>query len=196
MRRWLVGLGVTLLFGAQPIWALDPKETLEKAVQDYQEALNTVEADLRLERFKRAQRLFSQVIDERKIKNADIYVNLGNAALQAREIGAAILAYRRALEVQPGHRRARQNLDHARGLLPEWVPRPRGQSLFDTFFFWQSALSQSARSLAAALSFALAGLLLAVAIRWRWPWARGWGWVVCPCGRPGKLGELSLPPAK
>ena len=175
MKRLAVGMGVALLpwiLGGLSVWAVDPRDTLESAVHEYQGALNSTGADIRIERFKRAQRLFAQVIEERRIENADLYANFGNAALQARDIGKAILAYRRALAVQPGHRRARQNLDHARELLPDWVPRPKGQTLFDTFFFWQSTLSRSARSLAAALSFALAGILIALAVRWRWPWAR------------------------
>jgi hypothetical protein len=172
MKRLLFGIGVALILGNLPVWAADPKVTLESAVREYQEALNTTRADLRLERFKRAQRLFAQVIEGRKIENADLYVNFSNAALQARDIGNAILAYKWALAVQPGHKRARQNLDHARELLPDWVPRPKGQTLFDTFFFWQGTFSRSARSLAAALSFALAGILIALAVRWRWPWAR------------------------
>lgn len=184
MKRRLVGIGTALIpfillipflpwtLGGLPVWAVDAKDTLESAVHEYQEAMNSTGAEIRLERFKRARRLFAQVIEERKIENADLYVNFGNAALQARDIGNAILAYRRALAVQPGHKRARQNLDHARELLPDWVPRPKGQTLFDTFFFWQSTLSRSARSLAAALSFALAGILIALAVRWHWPWAR------------------------
>ena len=56
--------------------------------------------------------------------------------------------------------------------------------VLDTFFFWHRTLSRSERSIAAAVSFALAALLLALAIRFGQTPLRnlallpGLGWVV------------------
>ena len=160
------------LVGAQPLWGESRELVIQEAVQEYHDGLNTTLKDQRLEHFRRAQRLFTQVIEEQGIVNADLYVNFGNAALQATDLGNAILAYRRALKVEPGHRRATQNLSHARELLPDWIPRPKSRTLLDTFFFWHRTFSRSARSFGASLAFAMAAMLLAVAIRWRWAWAR------------------------
>jgi len=173
MRSLVLGiLAVVCLAWAHPSWADSREQFLEEAVREYHGALNATQKDRRMEHFRRSQRLFAQVIEEQRVVNADLYANFGNAALQAADVGSAILAYRRALVLEPGHRRARQNLDHARELLPDWIPRPKSRTLLDTFFFWQRTLSRSARSFGASLAFAVAAMLLAVAIRWRWSWAR------------------------
>ena len=136
---------------------------LERALDAYKEALDTPSGDLRRERFRSAERLFAGVA-RTGVENPDLYTNLGNAALQGERLGAAILAYRRALWLDPDHARARQNLAHARTLLPQWVPRPRAGSLLDTFFFWHRTQSRAERSMLAALLFFAAALLLAASI--------------------------------
>lgn len=173
MRSFGLGMLVMVcLTWAQPSWCDSREQVIQEAVQEYHDGLNTTLKDRRLEHFRRAQRLFTQVIGEHGVENVDLYVNLGNAAHQATDLGSAILAYRRALAMEPGHRRATQNLSHARELLPDWIPRPKSRTLLDTFFFWRQTFSLSARSFGASLAFALASLLLAAAIRWRWAWAR------------------------
>ncbi len=156
----------------QPSWSESQNQVVQEGVEEYQRGLNSKLKDQRLEHFRRAQRLFAQVAVEQGVDNADLYANIGNASLQATDLGHAILAYRRALAVEPGHRRARQNLTHARELLPDWVPRPKSRTLLNTFFFWHRTFSRSARSFGASLAFAMAAMLLAMGIRWRWVWAR------------------------
>jgi len=144
---------------------------VEEAVASYSRALDTPERDARLEEFRRAERLFTRAVGDAP-GNAALYTNLGNAALQAEHLGAAVLAYRRALAIDPDHPRAVQNLEHARTLLPEWVPRPTHHGLLDTFFAWHQTISRSDRALGAAAAFALAALLVAAAIRFRQPTLR------------------------
>ena len=153
-----------LAFGSAASAEPPGTERLEQAVADYNRAMNTEERNLRLEMFRRSARLFAHVI-EAGADNADIYTNLGNASLQGERIGHAVLAYRRALIADPDHARALQNLQHARSLMPSWVPRPQGGGLLDSFFFWHRTLSRDERNLAAASCFALAALLMAASIR-------------------------------
>jgi hypothetical protein len=80
-----------------------------------------------------------------------------------------VLAYRRALAIDPDHPRAVQNLEYARTLLPEWVPKPTHEGLLDTFFFWHRTFARSDRLLGGAAAFTLAALLSACAIRFRQP---------------------------
>ena len=137
--------------------------TVDRAIEAYTVALNTEDRDRRLEEFRRAERLFVRVTEE--VENPDLYTNLGNAALQAEHLGTAVLAYRRALRLDPDHTRATQNLAHARTLLPLWVPRPEPGGLLDSFFFWHRTLSRAERSMGASIAFGLAALLLAASIR-------------------------------
>jgi hypothetical protein len=150
-------------------------ETLTAAVDAYRSGLDCPDRDERLQRFHRAEMLFAQLVegapDENPpvpaIRNPDLFVNWGNAALCAQHVGTAVLAYRRALEIDPDHRRAQQNLRHARAQLPEWVPRREEGGLLDTFFSWSARLSRGERESAAAVLFLLVTVLMAASIRWR-----------------------------
>lgn len=168
-------LAVLLSVIALPICASGrqrPDTTIADAVEAYRVAMGAKQVDERIEQFSRAQRLFAQVIEDNDIRNADLYTNLGNSALGAQQLGPAILAYRRALTVEPGHAQAAKNLAHARTLLPSWAPSPESDTLIDTFLFWTRMFSISAQALTASLFFALASVLLAAAIRWKLAWAR------------------------
>ncbi len=159
--------------------AASPREILDEAVREYQSALDSTDRQLKLARFRRAELLFASLAEgglatedragqgDSGIRNADLYVNLGNAALGGERLGQAILAYRRALLLDSNHQRALQNLAHARTLLPDWVPKAEPVGLFGTFFAWNNWLSQSQRQLLAAGVFLLAAILIACSIRWR-----------------------------
>jgi len=141
------------------------------AVEAYQTAMGARRSDVRIEQFSKAHRLFAQVIEDNDIRNADLFTNLGNSALQAQQLGPAILAYRRALTVEPGHAQAAKNLAHARTLLPGWTPSPESDTLIDTFLFWTRMFSIPVQAIVASLFFALASMLFAAAIRWKLTWA-------------------------
>jgi len=141
---------------------------VEEAIASYRAALDTAERGARLEAFRRAERLFARVADA-GASNPELYTNLGNAALQSEHLGAAVLAYRRALAIDPDHPRAVQNLEYVRTLLPEWVPKPEPGGLLDSFFFWHKTLARSDRALGAAIAFAIGALLLAASIRFGQP---------------------------
>ena len=134
---------VTLLCG---VGAAAESTQLERAIDAYTTALETTDRNLRLEEFARAEQLFRQVIDGdgqlAPVRNAELYVNLGNAALQAERLGPAIAAYRRALALAPQNAQARQNLVYARSLLPDWVRREETIRLIDSLFFWRAMISR------------------------------------------------------
>lgn len=154
-----------LLFQLQTVVA-SPKETLDQALTAYAQAQALSDRSQRLEGFQRAERLFQRLLDEVP-ENSDLHANLGTSALQAEHLGTAILAFRRALRLDPDHVHALQNLRHARTLLPAWVPHPTQEGLLDTFFFWHRTLSLNERGAMAAFSFLLAALGVASAIRWK-----------------------------
>ena len=114
---------------------------IERAIDAYTAALESSDRNQRLEEFARAEQLFRQVIEgseqSEAIRNAELYLNLGNAALQAERLGPAIAAYRRALALAPQNAQAHQNLVYARSLLPDWVRREESFRLIDSLFFWR-----------------------------------------------------------
>jgi tetratricopeptide (TPR) repeat protein len=165
---WLVGGAASSAVAAPTDETLD---LVGAAVRTYAEALDSADRELRLELFRRSERLFAAAA-ARGGATADLYSNLGNAALQSENLGSAVLAYRRALLLDPDHPRATQNLEHVRDLAPDWVPRREAGSFLDSFFFWHRTLSRAERELGAAVAFAIAGVLLALGIGLRSSTAR------------------------
>lgn len=158
-----------VLFTATGVLAADSTDQLQRAIDAYRAAMETTDRSARIERFGRAELLFTTVAEgEGAVRNASLYVNLGNAALQAERLGPAILAYRRALLLDPDNERARQNLQHARSLLPEMFRRESSIGFFDSFFGWIFQLSAAERSLLAAVCFLLSAALISASIRYRW----------------------------
>jgi len=137
--------------------------TLDQALAAYRSAQEIGAAADRPAAFARAERLFAAAASE-GTASADLWTNLGTAALQAEHLGTAILAYRRALAIDPDHRHAQQNLAHARTLLPSWVPRHEGGGFLDSFLAWQHAMSAGERRGAGALAFLVAAAMLGGAL--------------------------------
>ena len=143
--------------------ATDVRARLERALADYEQAQAEADRDARSAGFHRAEQGFAALIAE-GLETPSLYTNLGNAALQASNLGEAVLAYRRALNLDPGATTARQNLAHIRSLLPAWVPRPTGSEGADSLLVYRR-VPASTRSLVAAGCFALAALFYAVGQR-------------------------------
>jgi tetratricopeptide (TPR) repeat protein len=153
-------------------FAIDPPQggqagdPLEQALAAYRSAQETSAAADRPAAFARAERLFAAAASTGSA-GPELWTNVGTAALQAEHLGTAILAYRRALALDPDHRHAQQNLAHARTLLPPWVPRPETSGFLDSFLAWQHAMSPGERRGGAAVAFLLAASLLGAALATR-----------------------------
>ena len=175
MKKYFNILGVfsfLYLFLMVPsLFAAEIEEGLQQALAAYSQAQNAVDRGQRLEGFQRAERLFQRLLGEVP-GNADLYANLGTSALQAEHLGVAVLAFRQALRLDPDHARALQNLNHARTLLPSWVPSPSQAGLLDGFFFWHRLLSVAEREVIAAVAFLLACVGAAAAVLWKSTLAR------------------------
>ena len=163
---WLIMAAAVLANGQSAA----PDATLSEAIESYRAAMDSASRDERLRLFQRAELLFARLASGPSgVRNANLYSNLGNAALQAEHLGLAVLSYRRALHIEPGHRQARQNLEYARSLLPDWVPRAAPAGNTDTFFVWAQRFSLRERWLLAAVVFLIGSVLLAAAMRWERP---------------------------
>jgi tetratricopeptide (TPR) repeat protein len=140
-------------------------DSISEGIAAYERAQAAVERDTRNREFRRAAALFQQAATA--TASADLWTNVGNADLQAQSLGGAILAYKRALALDPDHLRARQNLDHARSMLPAWVPKPEESGVLQSFFFWHRTLARGERETLAAVSFALAAMVAGLALALR-----------------------------
>ncbi len=184
MRRngWLAACLAIVLggTGVAPVPAaaglVEPAASVQRAIDEYAAAMETQDRYARRERFARAEQLFRQTIEggagRSGVHNAALYVNLGNAALQAEHLGPAIAAYRRALALDPQHGQARQNLDYARTLLPEWARHAEASHLIDSLFFWRTLVPPGRLLVFGAGCFLVAAALAAAGYARRRPLVR------------------------
>jgi tetratricopeptide (TPR) repeat protein len=149
---------------------------MERAIGEYSSAMETKDRNLRLEKFARAEQLFRQLIEgdvqQAPIRNVELYVNMGNAALQAERLGPAIAAYRRALALAPQHAQARQNLAYARSLLPDWIRHEETYRLIDSLFFWRAMIPRGQLLILGAACFLVAAVLFSAGYARRHPLTR------------------------
>ena len=145
---------------------LDGSDNLATARAAYAAALDESAPAARRQRFAEAQRHYGQLAQAHP-STPDLLADWGNAAIGAGDTGTAVLAYRRALLLAPGHDRATRNLATLRSSLPDWLPRPQTATAIDSLLFWRSLLSPPAQLLLGGVLFAIGILLLAP-----WPGSR------------------------
>lgn len=144
---------------------LDRTERLRRALDAYAAALVESDRDARLAGFARAERGFASLVAD-GVRSAALFTNLGNAALQAQHPGRAVLAYHRALALEPEATTARQNLAHVRSRLPAWVPRRDAAEGAQRLLFYRQ-IDPRMRATIAALCFAAMAACIALAVRRR-----------------------------
>lgn len=150
------GLTLALLVGAAGTAAADPVADARGA---YQAALGQADRAARTRAFGRAQSLYRDLAAGAPDR-PELLTDWGNAALGAADLGTAVLAYRRALRVDPGLDRARTNLAWVRGQLPGWAAASDEGGAIDSLLFWHRRMTTAQKHLLAAASFAAVVLLL------------------------------------
>ena len=130
---------------------------LETGREAYQQALGVTDASARKAAFTRAAVALgeaAQVTPDRP----ELLADWGNAALGAGDVGSATLAYRRALALDPGNARAKQNLGWLRNRETPTL-RPASGGAADTLFFFRD-WSRGRRLVVGGVAFAIAVLLV------------------------------------
>lgn len=126
----------------------------QSGIDSYTAALESSDRAYRIEQFSQAARFFRQAIESSlgsdpsstlssttgSALSAAMFINLGNAALQSEDLGQAIVAYRKALLLDPSDKTAQQNLDYARTLLSTGTPSVGNQAWSD----WMNVLVEYA----------------------------------------------------
>ncbi|MDY7110083.1 MAG: SH3 domain-containing protein [Planctomycetota bacterium] len=174
---WLLLLPV--LFGAAPraeaaLTQPQREAILAEAQELYDRgvALRGSDPEAAREVFRDAAARFRQLIDD-GVRNGHLHYNLGNAYLQAGEIGRAILEYRRAERYTPGEARLAHNLEYARSLRRDRIAPSGERALARALLAWHLGTSIGSRFAvfaAAYLVFWLVSLahLFRPAATWRW----------------------------
>jgi tetratricopeptide (TPR) repeat protein len=96
---------------------------------------------------------YERIIQEGGIKNGKLYYNLGNAYFRIKDIGRAILNYRRAEQYIPDDPNLKQNLEYAREKRLDQIDENQETKVLKTLFFWHYDLSTKIRVVLFAVSF-------------------------------------------
>jgi|SRR6516162_2802626 tetratricopeptide (TPR) repeat protein len=178
----LTGLLLTMV--DQSSACLPDAELLQRAEANFLQAC--AKSSVSRELFRRAAADY-ETLCRRGYANAILYLNLGNAQLQAGNLPEAILAYRRGLRLEPADRILQANLAWARSQVvfpfpgtfgrqpssswPYWLPRPTFRQLcFVVFLFYSLTclaftcwyLMRQTQLLSSALGLLLLTLILSL----------------------------------
>jgi len=146
-------------------------DRLRQARTAYQNALEQQNRDSRARGFAGAESMYRALATELPGHPA-LLADWGNAALGARDLGRATLAFRRALALDPTLERARRNLMWVRENSRREAFASESAGAFDALLFWRAQLSRAEQHLVAGVFFAMTILLL---VRWGSeprPWLR------------------------
>jgi len=114
---------------------------------------------------------YRRLADEAGRANSKLLYNLGNAYFQMGDIGRAILAYRRALEYEPGDPNLLQNLRYARSRRLDRFEETTESAVLKTLLFWHYDFSLGTRLAATAVFGAVFWGLMALRLFRRVPLA-------------------------
>ena len=162
---------------------IDIERDLAPARALYSMALAEEDRDRRTRTFARAASALRSLA-ERLPNRPALLVDWGNAALGARDLGTATLAYRRALALDPTVPRARRNLTWVRENGRVGAGAAEDDGALQSLLFWRHFLTPAQRHLVAAALFALAVVLVVPWTERRRPWLRriailpALGWLV------------------
>jgi hypothetical protein len=129
---------------------------LDEALTAYDRGIEKLQRDPAgaQESFREAAERFELLIDD-GVVNGPLLYNIGNARLQAGDIGLAIANYRRAEQFMPGDTRLERNVAHARSL-PRIQIAPSGtRALTDALLSWHRDTPITARSIVFAVMYVL-----------------------------------------
>jgi tetratricopeptide (TPR) repeat protein len=151
-------LGITLLCAANTGWAKISPEQVQDLFVQANEAFSAANAETDLTQsdrlYDKAILSFERVINEGQINNAKLFYNLANAYLLRKDLGRAILNYRRALQLDSADANIKKNLAFARSRRQDKITLQTEQKVLQTLFFWHYDFSLRIRFLLACLGFA------------------------------------------
>lgn len=138
----------------------------------YELAMGVADAPKRKAAFMRAEALFAEAV-KAEPSSPELLADWGNAALGAGDVATATLAYRRALAIDGGTARARQNLQWLRQKQPDAFQPTTTAGAADSLLFFH-AWPRGRRLVIGAIGFAAMVLVL---VPWSARRRRGLLWV-------------------
>ncbi len=177
----LLILGLIAAGAASPLLGADAdraeiKTLYQEAVEMFRNAnsLAAASPEKAHELYQKAVMRFERIVREGGIRNGKLYYNIGNTYFRLKDLGRAILNYRRAAQYIPNDPNLRQNLDFARANRIDQIEEKQETQILKTLFFWHFDLSTRTRIYIFATVFMLLWLFAALRIFFRKP-LMAWG---------------------
>ncbi|MGD8368991.1 MAG: tetratricopeptide repeat protein [Desulfobacterales bacterium] len=160
---WIAGAAAAPLSaaGAGPV---DVKTLYRQAVEAFRNANTLAAADPEKaqELYRKAVMRFERIAREGGVHNGKLYYDIGNTYFKMKDIGRAILNYRRAEQFIPNDPNLRQNLNFARRKRVDHIEEKQETRILKTVFFWHYDLSTRTRVYLFAVVFMLLWIFAAV----------------------------------
>jgi tetratricopeptide (TPR) repeat protein len=154
MRRW-AAMVVALCLLAGPAWAGVATNHYNRGNRLYEQ-----------EKYPEALEAFEAAFDA-GADDADLYLNLGNAAFRAGKIGVAVWAYEMGLRLTPRDEDLRFNVKYARAFLRDDLPEVKEAVLVRAASAVAQYFTATEMLTAAALAWAVLGLVAMLWLRLR-----------------------------
>jgi len=187
-RIWILISSVTLFVVTGLFNSTSNAETLDAAhiVDLYSQAkelfrqandLAATDHDRAEDMYRKCAMRFERIIREGGIQNGRLYYNLGNVYFRMKDIGRAIVNYRRAEQYIPNDPNLKQNLKYAREKRLDEIEEKQETKVLKTLFFWHYDLSTKTRVISFTFCFLLLWIFTSIRIFLDKP-AIGWCIVV------------------
>lgn len=138
---------------AEPISAERQKELVQSALNAYDEAVAAGrESPDRAEQLYRQSAAAFDALVASGVRNAAIEYNLGNAHFRLKDLGRAVVHYRRAQQIDPSDTRVAANLAYVRQRVEPLIAASADSQLFARLSFWSHIVSREARFRIAAVA--------------------------------------------
>lgn len=124
--------------------------------------------------YRQAAMRYESIATKGGIQNGKLYYNIGNVYFRIKDIGRAILNYRRAQEFIPDDPNLRQNLSYARNFRKDKIEEKQETKVFKTLFFWHYDLSKNIKINLFSIFFTLIWLFSGTRLFFK-HYVLGWG---------------------
>lgn len=107
---------------------------------------------------------YEKLINLGRINNAKLYYNLANSYLLKRDVGRAILNYRRAEKLDNSNANIKKNLTFARAQRIDKIKVKTEKRVLQTLFFWHYDFSMETKFITCCICFAIVCISLTIMI--------------------------------
>ncbi len=107
---------------------------------------------------------YERILRQGGIRNGKLYYNLGNVYFRLKDIGRAIVNYRRAEQYIPDDPNLKQNLAYARKKRLDEIAEKQQAKVLKTLFFWHYDLSTKTRVIAFTICFGVLWIFAGIRI--------------------------------